>query len=199
MKFWNQLASFVAEPPFAARDKFVQIDAGQVTYQPGEQAGFRVRLRDLTGKSVADAAVSAVLYRAGNKVASIALIPDEGGVYRGKSAALDPGDYEMRVESAAVPEGQLKARTHFKVAPRASMERTMLSLNEDTLRSISIATEGEYFREEDADKVLAKLAPMSDGEVQVSDTRLNESWWWFAMIVALLTLEWIIRKRAGML
>src|SRR6478735_3349607 len=36
VKFWNQLASFVAEPPFAARDKFVSLDAGAITYQPGD-------------------------------------------------------------------------------------------------------------------------------------------------------------------
>jgi hypothetical protein len=28
---------------------------------------------------------------------------------------------------------------------------------------------------------------------------LWQSWWWFIPIVLLLTLEWILRKRAGML
>jgi hypothetical protein len=199
VKFWNQLASFVAESPFAARDKYVQVDAGQLTYQPGEQADLRVRLRDVSGKPVTDAAVSAVLYRDGTKVATMALNPDEGGLYRGKTAALEPGNYEMAVESAAVPEGQLKARTQFKVTARESLERTLLSLNEDMLRQLSVASGGEYFREEQADGLLAKLAPLSAGNVQVTDTRLNESWWWFGVVIALLTLEWIIRKRAGML
>jgi hypothetical protein len=199
VKFWNQLASFVAEPPFAARDQYVQVDAGQLTYQPGEQADLRVRLRDISGKPVADAAVAAALYRDGTKVATIPLSPDEGGLYRGKSAALEPGDYEMAVESAVVPEGQLKARTQFKVTARESLERTILSLNEDLLRQISVASGGDYFREEKADEVLARLAPLSAGNVIESDTVLWQSWWWFVPVISLLTLEWIIRKRAGML
>ena len=175
------------------------VDAGQLTYQPGESADLRVRLRDGEGKPVTDAAVNAILFRDGTRVATITLAPDPSGLYRGKTAALEPGSYEMTVESAAVPEGQLKARTQFKVTPRESAERTLLSLNEDLLRQISIASGGEYFREEKADDLIAKLAPLSTGNVIESDTVLWQSWPWFALIVALLTVEWIMRKRAGML
>lgn len=199
VKFWNQLASYVAEPPFAARDKFVSLDAGQLTYQPGESADLRVRLRDGEGKPVTDASVAAVLSRDGKKVASLTLTPDEGGLYRGKTAALEPGSYDVTVETAAVPEGQLKARTQFKVAARDSAERTVLSLNEDLLRQISTASNGEYLREEQAQSLIDKLAPLSAGNVIESDTPLWHDWWWFIPIVLLLTIEWILRKRSGML
>ena len=199
VRFWNQLANYVSEPPFAARDKFVHLDAGQLTYQPGEQADFRVRLRDGEGKPVADASVNAVLFRDGQKVASITLSPDEGGLYRGKTAALDAGSYEVAVETAAVPAGELKARTQFNVAGRESIERTLLSLNEDLLRQIATASGGEYLREEQCDDLVQRLAPMSSGQVIESDTVLWQSWWWFVPIILLLTIEWIIRKRSGML
>jgi hypothetical protein len=199
VKFWNQLANFVAEPPFAARDKYVQVDAGQLTYQPGAHADLRARLRGIDGKPVTDAAVSAVLFRDGTKVATIPLSPDEGGLYRGKTAALEAGNYEMAIDTAAVPEGELKAKTQFKVTARESLERTMLALNEELLRQVSTASGGEYYREEKADDLLAKLAPLSSGQVIESDTVLWQSWWWFLPIVILLTVEWIIRKRAGML
>ena len=199
VKFWNQLADFVAEPPFAAKDKYVSLDAGLLTYQPGENADIRVRLRGADGKPVADAAVSAVLYRDGQKVATMTLTADQGGLYRGKTAALEPGNYEVAVESAAVPDGQLRARTQFTVAARESAERTILSINEGLLRQISSASGGEYVREERIDSLLEKLAPLSAGKVEESDTALWQDWWWFIPIVVLLTIEWILRKRAGML
>jgi len=199
VRFWNQIANYVSEPPFAARDKFVQLDAGQLTYQPGEQADFRVRLRDGEGKPVTDASVNAVIFRDGQKVATIALSPDEGGLYRGKTAALDAGAYEVAVETAAVSAGELRARTQFNVAGRENIERTLLSLNEDLLRRIATASGGEYLREEQCDELVQRLAPMSSGEVIESDTILWQSWWWFVPIVLLLTVEWIIRKRSGML
>ena len=199
VRFWNQLGDYIGEAPFAARDKFVQLDAGQLTYQPGEQAEIRARLRDAEGRPVSDASVSAVLYRDGQKVATIILSPDEGGLYRGRTTALDSGSYEIAVDTAAVPAEQLKARTQFTVTPRENVERTLLSLNEDLLRQVSLAGGGEYLREEQCDALIERLAPLSSGQVIESDTVLWQSWWWFIPIVLLLTIEWILRKRFGML
>ncbi len=199
VRFWNQLGDYIGETPFAARDKFVQLDAGQLTYQPGDQADIRARLRDAEGRPVSDASVNAVLYRDGQKVASITLSPDEGGLYRGRTAALDSGAYELAIDTAAVPSDQLKARTQFGVTARENVERTLLSLNEDILRQVSLAGGGEYLREEQSDTLIERLAPLSTGQVIESDTVLWQSWWWFLPIVLLLTIEWILRKRFGML
>jgi hypothetical protein len=199
VRFWNQIADYIAEAPFAARDQYIQLDAGQLNYQPGEQAEIRVRLRDAQGRPVSDTAVSAVLYRDGQKVATITLAPDEGGLYRGRTGALDAGTYEVGVDTAAVPPDQLKVRTQFNVAVRDSIERTLLSLNEDLLRQIGSAGGGGYLREEQCDQLVERLAPLSSGQVIESDTVLWQSWWWFVPIVLLLTLEWVLRKRAGML
>ena len=199
VRFWNQLGDYIGEAPFAARDKFVQLDAGQLTYQPGEQADIRARLRDAGGRPVSDASVNAVLYRDGRKAATITLSPDEGGLYRGRTTALDSGTYEIAVDTAAVPSDQLKARTQFTVTARENVERTLLSLNEDLLRQVSLAGGGEYLREEQCDALIERLAPLSTGQVIESDTVLWQSWWWFIPIVMLLTAEWILRKRLGML
>ena len=199
VKFWNQIATFIAEEPFAVRDKHVSLDAGKLTYEPGEHAAIRVRLRSGEGQPVTDATVTAVLSRDGKPVASIGLTPDDGGLYRGKTAALDLGDYEVAVESAAVPEGQLKARTRFKVEAQQKIERTHLSVNEDLLRQISLTSGGRYFREEQADEMIGMLEPLTAGRIRESETPLLESKGWFALLVLLLTTEWLIRKRVGML
>jgi hypothetical protein len=201
VKYWNQIANWIAEIPFAVRDKFVSLDAGGITYRPGESAEIRVRLRDGEGRPVTNAGVDAVLSRDGKKVATIRLAPDEnaGGLFRGKTAALEPGNYEVAVQSAAIAERDTKARTEFKVEPRETGELTQLSLNEDLLRQIAATTGGEYLREENIDRLADALAPMSQGKVIESDTVLWQSWWWFVPIVLLLTVEWIVRKRVGML
>lgn len=201
VKYWNQAANWIAELPFAVRDKFVSLDAGAITYQPGDNADLRVRLRDGDGKPVSNATVDAVLYREGKKAATIRLTAEEGGsgLFRGKTAALEPGAYEVAVESAAIPESQLKARTQFKVEPRETGELTQLSLNEDLLRQVAVASGGRYLREENIDQLTSLLAPMSQGKVIESDTVLWQSWWWFTPLITLLTIEWLLRKRAGML
>ena len=201
VRYWNQIANWIAELPFAVRDKFVSLDAGAVTYRPGDSADLRVRLRDGENRPVTNATVDAVLYREGSKAGTIRLVPDDnaGGLFRGKTSALEPGNYEVAVESLAIPANELKARAEFKVEPRETGELTQLSLNEDLLRQMSAASGGQYLREEELGRLPDLLAPMSQGRIVESDTVLWQSYWWFVPIVLLLTVEWIIRKRVGML
>lgn len=201
VKYWNQIANWAGEMAFAVRDKFVSLDAGAITYRPGQSADVRVRLRDGEGRPVTNAVVDAVLTRDGKRVATIRLSPSEnaGGLYTGKTAALDPGDYDVSVESVAISERDTKARTSFKVQPLETGELTQLSLNEDLLRQMSAASGGEYLREESIDRLLKLLAPLSQGRVLEADTALWQSYWWFVPIVLLLTVEWIVRKRIGLL
>jgi hypothetical protein len=201
VRYWNQIANWMAELPFAVRDKLISLDAGAITYQPGDAADLRVRLRDGQGRPVTNAAVDAVLFRDGKRVATMRLTPDDnaGGLFRGRTAALEPGNYEVAVESAAIAERDAKARTGFKVEPLQTGELTQLSLNEELLRQMAAATGGEYLREENVDRLVELLAPISQGRVIESDTVLWQSYWWFLPIIFFLTVEWIIRKRVGML
>ena len=64
---------------------------------------------------------------------------------------------------------------------------------------VSLAGNGEYLREEQCDTLIERLAPLSNGQVIESDTVLWQSWWWFLPVVLLLTIEWILRKRFGLL
>ncbi len=201
VRYWNQIANWIAELPFAVRDKFVSLDAGAAAYRPGESANIRVRLRDGSGKPVSNASVDAVLTRNGKKAATIRLSPDDnaGGLFHGKTAELEPGRYEVHVESAGIPASELKARTSFTVEPRDMGELTLLNINEELLRQVASTSGGQYVREENAGTLVDLLAPLSEGKVIETETALSKSYWWFVPLIGLFTLEWIIRKRVGML
>ncbi len=200
VRYWNQMANWIAELPFAVRDKFISLDAGEITYQPGESADLRVRLRDGEGRPVTDSVVDAVLSRDGKRIATIRLAPDEnaGGLFRGRTAALEPGNYEVHVESVAIAERDSLARTEFKVAAGDTGELAQLALNEDLLKQIATTSGGTYLREEQMPDLLKILAPISEGKVIETETVLWQSYWWFLPLIGLLTAEWVLRKRAGL-
>jgi hypothetical protein len=54
-------------------------------------------------------------------------------------------------------------------------------------------------REENLNRLVDMLAPLSKGRVIESSTALGQSYWWFMPIIGLLTAEWILRKRAGLI
>ncbi|MEI9896010.1 MAG: hypothetical protein WDN28_19610 [Chthoniobacter sp.] len=74
-----------------------------------------------------------------------------------------------------------------------------MSLNEDLLRQMSALTGGEYLREENIDRLIDLLAPMSQGAGGRERHGALAELLWFVPIMLLLTVEWIIRKRVGML
>ena len=67
------------------------------------------------------------------------------------------------------------------------------------LKQMAAEYGGQYLREEQVGQLAALLSPLSNGRIVESDTQIWQSYWWFAAIIALLTLEWALRKRAGML
>ncbi len=201
VKYWNQVANWIAELPFAVRDKLISLDAGAITYRPGDSADLRVRLRDGEGKPVTNTVVDAILYKDGTRVATIRLSADEnaGGLFRGRTAALEPGNYEVGVESVAIADRDSRARTQFKVEPRETGELAQLNANEPLLKQVASVSGGQYLREEQLPQLLDLLAPMSQGRVIERDTVLWQSYWWFVPLIGLLTIEWIVRKRVGLL
>ncbi len=200
-KFWNQVTKWIMEAPFPVQDKYVSLDSGPVTYAPGETAEIRVRVRDGQGRLLLKAKAEAHVFRDGRKVATVELAPDEnqGGTLRGKTSALLPGLYEIRVRVDGLPESEMKARTEFAVAAQGSSELAQLNCDEELLRQLAFHSGGQYFREEDIGGLAERLQPMSEGRIIESETVLWQSYWWFGPLVLVLAMEWFLRKRAGML
>jgi len=201
VKFWNQIARWVMDAPYPAADKFVSLDSGPLTHATGDSAELRVQVRDAAGRFLTQARVEAQLFSDGHPVATVPLKGDEGGsgVYRAHTEPLADGRYEVRVRVDGLPPEEMKARTTFVVEPRDNGERVELACNETLLREMATNSGGEYLREEDADTLRERLAPLSRGKVIESETPLWPTWWWLCAVVVLLAIEWIIRKRAGML
>jgi hypothetical protein len=200
-RIWNQLAKSMMPRPFAVSDEFVSLDTGAVRYDFGTTIDVRARLLGLDGKPAINATVDALVWKDGRIVSTVSLNadPDVPGIYRGRIAALPEGEYEVSTRAAGYSDAALKARSEFVVLPPESGEMTQTAANESLLKQIAADTGGAFLREEDMIRLPELLSPLSSGRVVESDTLIGQSYWWFAAIVMLLTLEWVLRKRAGLL
>ena len=200
-RVWNQLARYVMPRPFAVSDEYASLDSGPVSYDFGDSVDIRVRLMGLDGKPSSNATADALVWKDGRIISTISLDPDTDvpGIYRGLSPALPEGEYEVSLRASGYSESVLKARTQFVVLPPESGEMSQTAANEDLLKQMATASGGAFLREEEMGKLAALLSPLSNGRVVESDTLIWQSYWWFAAIVTLMTLEWMLRKRAGLL
>ena len=200
-RFWNQVARWVMPRPYAVSDDYLSLDSGATRYASGASVPIRARLRGSDGELVSDATVDALLWLDGEIVSTINLTPDSSmpGTYRAETAALGPGDYEVTIRASGFNESAFQAKTGFVVAEPSNKEMERIACDEGLLAGMAAAGGGKYLREEDIDKIVELLEPLSAGRVIESDTLLWQSWPWFLGVVGLLSVEWLLRKRNGLL
>ena len=195
-RFWSQLINELGEATFSTMDEQISLDTDAFSYAPGLSAGLRVRLRD--GKPRTN--LNATLWRDGKKYASVNLLQEPGrpDTFAGRSAPLEPGIYDFGVEESGVSSGSM-ARVRFEVQPPQTSELGELMLNEDLLLKMATDSNGKYLREERANELPDLIAHLKVGEAIESETLLWQSYIWFTAVILLLTLEWILRKRIGLI
>ena len=200
-RFWNQIAAYVMAPPFAVSDDYVAIDSGPLTYNAGETIDLRVRLRGPDGKPSIGTGVDALIWKGERLVSTVSLTEDAEipGVYRGRTNAPSDGEYEVSVRAAGFSDAALKARSQFVVLPIESGETNTTSANVGLLQQMAESSGGVYLSEEQLHTLPDLLSPLSRGRVEESETMIWQTYWWFSLILILLTVEWILRKRAGLL
>lgn len=200
-RYWHNLAGWLMERAFAVQDRHVSLDAGGPVYQQGDRVMIRARLRDRQGMPLGQAGAEAVFYRQKEKILFVPLSEAEGrgGLYLGDVAGLAPGDYQVGIRVEGLSELALKAVTPISIKPLQSPEWSDLTCNESLLRAMAEASGGRYLREEEAGELAGLLAPLSQGKIVEDETHLDRSFWLFIPLILLFTLEWLIRKRTGML
>ena len=199
-KFWNQLLQVVMQPPYSASDDFVALGTDKIEYADGESSIIRVRLQDPDGDPVSDATVDALVLSDNQVIATVPLMVDDPnrGTYRGQTPPLATGAYEIRVRASGFDATALQASTPIWVGSRDSAELSRVSLDPNALKQIADAGRGNYLHESSADELLSWLEPLSSGRTVESDTLVWQSFYWFWTIMLLLTIEWWMRKKAGL-
>ncbi|MGN6547039.1 MAG: hypothetical protein ACTHK7_18435, partial [Aureliella sp.] len=121
------------------------------------------------------------------------------GVYSGQLRAPAGGNYRVSIVAPGLTSEALDVHTEFSVAERDSGEMDALSCDESILRKLAEVTGGQYLSEQQGDELVSLLKPLSRGKIIESDTLIWQSYWWFVPIVLLLSVEWWLRKRVGLI
>lgn len=91
-----------------------------------------------------------------------------------------------------------RLRATFEVLPPAGEEMAELSANVSLLEGIARESGGRVFDLASVNELVDRLVSHPvEKEIEVS-TPLRRSWWTFALVSLLLTVEWLIRKRFGL-
>lgn len=168
------------------RDLFVQerVQLGAVCGRQVPLAGLTCRVTQPDGTVVALPLVSGDPGREGGlSPGEIGVrcdfMPEQSGVYRLEAAARDGTRSETMLLPVRKPE----------------LEFTGALLNREWLQHLAKNSGGHFFALSESKKALSELPGRERLIESVREEPLWNRWWWLAILIALFTLEWYLRRR----
>ena len=181
--------------------KQVRIKTSKKIYALGEEIEFSGEVYDESFNPISDAEVS-VSIASGDQKSEIRLNSLGSGLYEGKFQTNKPGDY---VFNGSADRGGKKIGTDagkFNVG-EIDIEMADPRMNYEFLSSLAQQTGGKFFNYDNYSPLFGQLnkinSESSKEKITVSEINLWSDEWLLALTILIFSIEWFIRKRAGML
>jgi hypothetical protein len=195
---WGQVTQRLALPHLLGLSKRTQLSADRQTYAAGDRVAIFARLYnesyDPVTEPVLRGAYSIAAEPGGAAAAALDRevllrpLPGQPGMYRGEFMAPSPGAYSFRVERDP------QARLDFTVAePRLELGDT--AMNEALLKQMAEASGGAYYREESLHQLPDAIGKKTERVLSRIEPPLWSSPIYFMLLLAVVTTEWLLRKR----
>ena len=204
-RFWRQAILWLASrEDLAKHDVWIKLD--QRRYNPGSRVTFTAGAKSPTGDVIRDANFRAEIIASGGERQTVQLSAD-GDEYVGTIAEIEqPGDYlvELSVTKDGRPLGT--ARTNLQVLDR-DVELSNPAADYDLMARLANQTKesgGEPLAAEQLPALMRELKERRDeleievqSKWQLGDTALD-AWTMLLLLIGLLTTEWVLRKKWGL-
>jgi uncharacterized membrane protein len=200
LKFIRQAARWLAQEP-----SFEQVQIRPVPLaRPGEKVVVSLRVLKDDFMPTREAAVQLRVFGPdGDPNLVPVTAAAEEGVYRGEFTPTREGSYRLEAEATLLGKTLGRDRTSFTVGfpfTEADDGRPRTEI----LKRIAEVSQGEYFsidewNEKTLDKIAAKIESRTPSQiVERRQTRLWSTLWTFSLALALLSTEWWMRRKWGL-
>jgi len=201
LKLMRQAVRWLAQEP-----SFEQVQLQPIALsQPGEKVAIKLRVLKDDFTPTREASVQLRVFTPeGEPILVAAAAGTEEGEYAGEFTPTREGTYRVEAEASLSGKSLGKDRSSFTAAyffGEADDGRPRL----DLLKQIAESSKGEYIAIEDwNDKALERIAARLDSIapseiVEQRQTRLWSNLWPFAIMLALLSIEWWMRRKWGLI
>jgi hypothetical protein len=197
-RFWRQIVLWLAHKEQAGEGKvWVKVENRQVA--PGDRVEFSAGAFD-KGEPIKDADFEVSELVPPKGVRTPGLLVRQGdqmvGSYRDTLAA---GDYVIEVRATQNGKVLGEARARFSVYAR-DLELDNATADPDTMESVAKMTGGKAVAPEQLPDLIRELAKNTQHLETRQETKKTfwDTWPFFLVLVGLLSVEWYLRKRWGM-
>jgi len=194
-RLWRKTVRWLAEP---VHGEPLRVTAERRLVPGGEPVRLGALLQDARFQPVAGAEVTAELSGPGGAARRVTFTPGGAGAYTAEFASPGPGRWQVSARATRQGRELGRARGEF-VVDRWTLEALRAEPDSGALASIAEASGGRVGKAADAARWARSLDLRSLVRQRTTSTRLWESPWLFALVVAMLSVEWGWRRRRGLM
>ncbi|MEN6449903.1 MAG: VWA domain-containing protein [Thermoguttaceae bacterium] len=197
-RYWVQTIRWLSRSKLGEAGRSATLVADRREYTLGESVRLRVRFADERLAPAEDDGVRVVVEQAGRRTERIKLhrVASGRGVFEGQLERPGLGAYHVWL-AAPQPEGRAAAVDFSVVPPPGEFARTRMDAAE--MRRAAQQTGGQFYTFETVGRLTRDLPPGQQVPVESLPPRpLWNRWPVLAAFLGLLIVEWLLRKRGGM-
>jgi len=198
-RFWQQMIFWLSHKEDDS-DQPVWVQVEPRTFNAASEVPLRFGARDTEGRPIDDAEFQVRVVAPGQREVQLKPRRESDAFSARFAETSDAGDYWVEVNARR--DGQvigLPARARFLIDAR-DLELDDPAADPGLLEQISQLSGAGRFAPEQFSEAIEQLAaePAANGLTQATVIELWDNWYVLGVFVALLSLEWFLRKRLGM-
>lgn len=197
-RFWRQVILWLAQADEASQSD-LWIKLAQRRFAPGDRVEFQLGVNDPAGQPIPQAQFRAEVQLPDGRLEQVPLVSGESGWQGALVQTEQPGDYTLRA-TAKLPDGQELTGTARFLVFQQDLELNLAAADIGTMETIAAMTGGQALAPEQLPSLLEQLLRQTS-TLQVEQVRkrtLWDTWPVFLLFVGLLSVEWYLRKRWGL-
>ena len=197
-RFWGNILRWIIATPLEGKGKYVILSSDKETVQLGETVTLDAKVVD---KEYYPFQKGEVFVEVTDPFGKTERLPMEmtdarKGMYQVKYPVRAPGVYRIQSAVPALGEEGFQAAINI-TAESVSLERNSLQMNRDALEGIATKTGGSFHTIETAAAIPDRIPLLQREFSEVKLRSLWDSSYAIIAFVAIMTLEWFLRKRKG--
>jgi hypothetical protein len=193
-RLWRRVARWLAEP---VQGEPLRVEPERALTPSGEPVRLFATLQDDAFRPVAGASIDGEATDGRGHRLALSFAPGEPGRYVATLPEPDAGRWQVSVHARSGPRDLGRARGEFAV-DHWSLEMLRTEPDSSTLGAIARASGGLTTSASQAGHWAQGVRTRALLRPRTAQSRLWESPWLFGMLVAMLSAEWITRRRRGL-
>ncbi len=208
-RFWGQVTRWGAGPNLRAGNDLVRLGTDRLSYTPDDPVEVTAKVLDSDRRPVTKAGIEVEIWKDGERIRrqKLGYRSDSSGLYEASLDGLgDEGEYQIKLVGdevtealAAMPGGPEEISTELLVVTtRNPVELAELTADRDFLRRATSATGGRLAELNELDSLIGSFGSPKEVLKERRNVTLWDKWPLLVAFLGLLTTEWILRRRSGL-